>query len=95
MPSVFPTAATSAITDKVIPELKQYGSSAAGRVYRFVWLDAIHYKSPGGWSLPEQGRHHHGAGAESGRQKVLGLYRRKVEGANFWLSVLVTCKTVS
>ncbi|QUJ06365.1 hypothetical protein KCP69_11590 [Salmonella enterica subsp. enterica] len=55
MPSVFPTATISAITDKVIPELKQ-AAAPAEKFIPFVWLDAIHCKSPGGWPLPEQGR---------------------------------------
>lgn len=36
------TATISAVTDKVVPELKQWHTLE--KVYPFVWLDAIHYK---------------------------------------------------
>ena len=38
------TATISAVTDKVIPELKQWQQRPLEKVYPFVWLDAIHYK---------------------------------------------------
>lgn len=38
------SAAVSAATDKVIPELKQWQQRPLEAVYPFVWLDAIHYK---------------------------------------------------
>ncbi len=55
-------------------------AAPAGKVYPFVWLDAIHYKSPGGWSLPEQAVYDLLANLEA---KVLGLYLSESEGANF------------
>ncbi len=36
------TATISAVTDKVIPELKQWQQRPLEKVYPFVWLDAIH-----------------------------------------------------
>ncbi len=76
MPSRCSTATISAITDKVIPDLKAV--AAMEKVYPFVWLDAIHYKVREDGRYQEQGRLH-GAGAESGRQKVLGLYLSESE----------------
>ncbi|VEA06127.1 Transposase for insertion sequence element ISRM3 [Salmonella enterica subsp. enterica serovar Sanjuan] len=38
------TATISAVTDKVIPELKLWQQRPLEKVYPFVWLDAIHYK---------------------------------------------------
>ncbi|VDY38517.1 Transposase for insertion sequence element ISRM3 [Salmonella enterica subsp. arizonae] len=38
------TATISAVTDKVIPELKQWQQRPLEKVYPFVWLDAIYYK---------------------------------------------------
>lgn len=38
------TATIRAVTDKVIPELKQWQQRPLEKVYPFVWLDAIHYK---------------------------------------------------
>ncbi|EOS94316.1 Transposase for insertion sequence element ISRM3, partial [Erwinia tracheiphila PSU-1] len=82
------TATLSAVTDKVIPELKQWQQRLLESVYPFVWLDAIHYK------IREEGRYVSKAVYTvlalnlSGKKEVLGLYLSESEGANFWLSVL-------
>lgn len=82
------TATISAITDKVIPELKQWQQRLLEPVYPFVWLDAIHYK------IREEGRYVSKAVYTVlalnlvGKKEVLGLYLSESESANFWLSVL-------
>ena len=82
------TAAISAITDKLIPELKQWQQRPLQSHYPFVWLDAIHYK------IKEEGRYTGKAvytvlGLDmEGKKDILGLYLSDNEGANFWLSVL-------
>ncbi|EJX2514854.1 IS256 family transposase, partial [Salmonella enterica] len=82
------TATISAVTDKVIPELKQWQQRPLEKVYPFVWLDAIHYK------IREDGRYQSKAVYTvlalnlEGKKEVLGLYLSESEGANFWLSVL-------
>lgn len=82
------TAIISAVTDKVIPELKQWQQRPLEKVYPFVWLDAIHYK------IREDGRYQSKAVYTvlalnlEGRKEVPGLYLSESEGANFWLSVL-------
>lgn len=81
-------ASISAITDKVIPLVKQWQQRPLESVYPFVWLDAIHYK------ILNDGRYETraiytvlGLNME-GKKDVLGLYVSESEGANFWLSVL-------
>lgn len=82
------TATISAVTDKVIPELKQWQQRLLEPVYPFVWLDAIHYK------IREEGRYVSKAVYTvlalnlTGKKEVLGLYLSESEGVNFWLSVL-------
>lgn len=82
------TASISAITDKLIPELKQWQQRPLNSHYPFVWLDAIHYK------IKEDGRYVSKAIYTvlalnlDGRKDILGLYVSESEGANFWLSVL-------
>jgi len=82
------TAAISAMTDKLIPELKQWQQRPLQSHYPFVWLDAIHYK------IKEEGRYVGKAvytvlGLDmEGKKDILGLYLSDNEGANFWLSVL-------
>lgn len=82
------SATISAVTDKLIPELKAWQQRPLESVYTFIWLDAIHYK------VKEDGRYQSkavytvlGLNLE-GRKEILGLYLSESEGANFWLSVL-------
>lgn len=87
-------ATISAVTDKVIPELKQWQQRPLEKVYPFVWLDAIHYK------IREDGRYKGKAVYTvlalnlEGKKEVPGLYFSESEGANFWLSVLSDLQTV-
>ncbi len=84
----FSKATISAVTDKVIPLLKEWQQRPLESVYPFVWLDAIHYK------IKENGRYISKAiytilGVNlSGKKEILGLYLSENEGANFWLQVL-------
>jgi putative transposase len=81
-------AAISAMTDKLIPELKQWQQRPLQSHYPFVWLGAIHFK------LKEEGRYVGKAVYTvlalnlEGKKEILGLYLSDNEGANFWLSVL-------
>lgn len=76
-------ATISAVTDKVIPELKQWQQRPLEPLYPFVWLDAIHYK------IREEGRYVSKAVYTvlalnlEGKKEVLGLYLSENEGANF------------
>ena len=84
----FSTAAISAVTDKIIPMLKEWQQRPLEAIYPFVWLDAIHYK------VKENGRYISKAvytilGVRlDGKKEVMGLYLSESEGANFWLQVL-------
>ncbi len=78
----------SQITDRIIPELKQWQCRPLEAVYPIVWLDAMHFK------VKEDGGVQHKAlynilGVNSeGIKEILGMYISESEGANFWLSVL-------
>lgn len=81
-------ATITAVTDQLIPELKEWQSRSLDAIYPFIWLDAIHYK------IKENGRYVSkavytilGVNTE-GRKELLGLYLSESEGANYWLSVL-------
>lgn len=81
-------ATISAVTDRLIPELKEWQQRPLDTLYPFVWLDAIHYK------IKEDGRYVSkaiytilGLGID-GKKELLGLYLSESEGANYWLSVL-------
>lgn len=81
-------ATINAVTDQLIPELKEWQSRSLDAVYPFIWLDAIHYK------IKDNGRYVSkavytilGLNVE-GKKELLGLYLSESEGANYWLSVL-------
>jgi len=82
------SATINAVTDKVIPRLKEWQQRPLESHYPFVWLDAIHYK------VRESGTYRGKAvytvlGLKlDGTKEILGLYLSENEGANFWLSVL-------
>ena len=82
------TATISAVTDKIIDEVKQWQQRPLESHYPMVWLDAIHYK------VKEDGRYRNKAVYTilaltlDGQKEILGLYLSETEGANFWLSVL-------
>lgn len=78
----------TAITDRVIPRLKEWQNRPLESLYCIVWLDAMYYK------VREEGRvvtrclyNILGVNAD-GKKEVLGCYISSSEGANFWLSVL-------
>ena len=82
------TATISAVTDKIVDEVKQWQQRPLESHYPLVWLDAIHYK------VKEDGRYKQKAVYTilaldlEGQKEILGLYLSETEGASFWLSVL-------
>ncbi|HCZ9272892.1 TPA: IS256 family transposase [Vibrio alginolyticus] len=81
-------ATITGVTDRLIPELKEWQQRPLDALYPFVWLDAIHYK------IKKDGRYVSKAiytilGLDvEGKKELLGLYLSESEGANYWLSVL-------
>jgi len=81
------TATISAITDKLIDQVKAWQARPLEPLYPFVWLDAIHYK------IRDKGRYQSKAVYTvlavnlDGKKEVLGLYLSESEGA-------LICKTV-
>jgi putative transposase len=78
----------SAITDKVIPLVKEWQQRPLESLYCMVWLDAMFYK------VREEGRTqtrcvYNILGInKDGKKDVLGMYVSHSEGANFWLGVI-------
>ena len=79
----------SAITDRVLPEIKEWRSRTLDPVYAICWLDAIHYKvkDEGGRAVTRAIYNVLGVNKE-GHKDLLGMYVAKSEGSNFWLEVL-------
>ena len=82
------TGALSAITDQLLPALKEWQQRPLERIYPVMWMDAVHYK------IKQDGRYIGKAiytllGLTlEGKKEVLGLYLSENEGANYWLTVL-------
>lgn len=81
-------ATLSAITDKVIPQIKEWQNRPISSVYPIVWMDAMHYKVKVEGKIQSKALYNILAINASGKKELLGMYVSESEGANFWLSVL-------
>jgi putative transposase len=78
----------SAITDRVIPMVKEWQSRPLDEIYCIVWMDAIHYKVKDGGKVESRAVYNILGITTEGRKELIGMYVSESEGANFWLSVL-------
>lgn len=78
----------SAITDKIIPEVKEWQSRPLEELYTIVWLDAMHYKVKEDHRMVSHAVYNVLGINRHGHKELLGMYVSHSEGANFWLSVL-------
>jgi putative transposase len=78
----------SAITDRIIPAIKEWQARPLESVYCIVWLDAMHYKVRDEGRIVSRAVYHILGINSEGRKDLLGMYVSESEGANFWLSVL-------
>ena len=72
----------SAITDRVLPELKEWKSRSLDPVYAICWLDAVHYKinDDSGRAVTRAVYNVLGVNKE-GRKELLGMYVARSKGA--------------
>ncbi len=78
----------SAITDKVIDQVKAWQNRPLESVYPFVWLDAIHYKVKQEGAIKTKAVYCLIGINREGIKDLLGLYISENEGARFWMQVL-------
>lgn len=76
------------ITDKIIPEIRQWQDRELEEVYPIVWLDAIHFKVKEEGRIVSKAVYTILALNKDGMKDILGLYISESEGANFWLQIL-------
>lgn len=81
-------ATLSAITDKIIPQIREWQSRPLEELYTIVWLDAMHYKVKEDGRVVSRAVYNILGINRYGRKELLGMYVSESEGANFWLSVL-------
>ena len=83
----------SAITDKVIPLVKEWQVRPLEDTYCIVWLDGMHYKVKQEGRVQSRCVYNILGITTEGRKEILGMYVSESEGANFWLSVLTDLQT--
>jgi putative transposase len=81
-------ATLSAITDKIIPQVKEWQSRPLEQLYCIVWLDAMYYKVKDEGKIVSRCVYNVLGINTEGRKDLLGMYVSESEGANFWLGVL-------
>ncbi len=81
-------ATLSAITDRVIDEVKAWQGRPLESVYPFVWLDAIHYKVKENGGIRSKAVYCMLGVNREGIKELLGMYVGEKEGARFWLNLI-------
>lgn len=78
----------SAITERIMPLIKEWQSRPLDELYCIVWLDAMHYKVKDQGKTKSRAVYNILGIDKDGKKDLLGVYVSENEGANFWLSVL-------
>lgn len=78
----------SAITDRIIPQIREWQSRPLDEVYCIVWMDAMHYKVRDEGKVTSRAVYNILGINTEGKKELLGMYVSESEGANFWLGVL-------
>ena len=81
-------ATLTAITDRVMEDVKQWQNRTLESVYPLVWLDAIHYKVRENGAILTKAVYCVIGMNRDGVKDLLGLYIGEQEGARYWLGVL-------
>lgn len=83
----------SEITERIIPQVKEWQSRSLESMYTILWLDAMHYKVKNEGKVESRAVYNILALNKEGRKELIGMYVSENEGANFWLSVLTDLKS--
>lgn len=78
----------SAITERILPLVKEWQARPLDELYCIVWLDAMHYKVKDQGKVKSRAVYNLLGIDKAGRKDLLGVYVSENEGANFWLSAL-------
>ena len=78
----------TAITDKILPKIKDWQNRPLEEIYPIIFLDAMHFKCTESNVVAAKAFYTVLGINQEGKKDVLGLYLSESEGANFWLSVL-------
>ena len=78
----------SAITERIMPLIKEWQSRPADEIYCIVWMDAMHYKVKDQGKVKSRAVYNILGINKEGKKDLIGIYVSENEGANFWLDVL-------
>lgn len=78
----------TAITDKILPKIKEWQNRPLEEIYPIIFLDAMHFKCSENGAVVSKAFYTVLGINQEGKKDVLGLYLSESEGSNFWLSVL-------
>jgi transposase-like protein len=78
----------TAITDRVIPAIKEWQNRLLETVYPVMWLDAIHFKVRHEGVVKTKAIYSILAVTVDGQKEVIGLYFGDNEASSFWRNVL-------
>jgi putative transposase len=78
----------STITDKVIPQVKEWQSRPLSKQYPFLYLDGIHFKIRDGGKIITKCAYIALGINEEGIKEILGIWIGENEGSKFWMQVL-------
>ena len=85
-------ATLSEITERVIPQVKEWQNRPLESLYTIVWMDAMHYKVRSEGTVVTRAVYNILALNKAGFKELIGMYISESEGANFWLTVLTDLK---
>lgn len=78
----------SSITDRIIPEIREWQSRPLERLYAIVYMDAIHFRVRDEGYVKSKAVYTILGVNMQGKKEILGLYQGDNESATFWLQVL-------
>lgn len=78
----------SSITDRIIPEIKEWQNRPLESVYPVVWLDAMHYKVREDSQVKSKAVYSVLGVTMDGFKEVIGIYFGNSESSSFWRQVL-------
>ena len=78
----------TAITDRIIPAIKEWQNRPLETVYPVIWLDAMHFKVRQDGAVKNRAIYSILAVTIEGQKEVIGIYFGDSEASAFWRSVL-------
>lgn len=78
----------TAITDRILPQIKEWQNRPLETVYPVIWLDAMHFKVRQDGIVKSKAIYSILAVTTEGQKEVIGIYFGDSEASSFWRSVL-------